>query len=310
MFAEFVQNLFGGKCQRSILVQLGMATLILFGLWTAWGFCASQLAVSARFKILPEQILIAEPPEWIPASFVQEVLSDYPDLKETELTLLDSTLPATLAKAFELHPWVEYVESVEMTWPASIVIHIAFRTPVAVVAAPLEHYPDAKGGGFLIDAAGNLLPDAYFQEHSEKLFDYIWIHGITSVPMGSYGEPWNDVLVSEAAALAELLHWSNATLGLKKIVVTPKEEQGIGGDYQLETRRGTKIVWGEFPVAASLAARNLPHSPERSAKIRRQVIDQQEPKVTYLRYLVGCYGSLDRVPDDQKPIDLTKKSTE
>lgn len=311
---KILTTIFFGKNQRQILWS-ALVFLIFCGLfqvlWWSWGH---RLDNEPDARIRLQNIHVLEPPRWIESRFVQEALGKNPDLAvlktdagtKSSFSIHTPRLAKELAIAFESHPWTERVESIRLEYPAKITAKIVFRRPVAVVAAPKELYSEFSGGGFPIDANGVLLPVEYFQKDPALMYNYLWIEGITSAPMRSYGEPWNDPLVIEAAMFADYLRDVGQTMSIRRIIVREKPNREPGGLYDLVTIQGTRIYWGEFPLSGNLQAKNLGSSPTRFNKIKDAVVAAQENKISQLRMLVNQFGSLDAVPSDMKPIDLTR----
>ncbi|MDD3586137.1 MAG: hypothetical protein PHQ75_03045 [Thermoguttaceae bacterium] len=303
-----------GKNQRQVLVCI-FVFLCFWGLIQAlWLTLGKQIDNSTDSRIRLEDIHVLEPPQWVESRFVQEALATHPDLNSLKdgadgtsfLSIHTPDLVKKLTVAFEGHPWTQSVESIRLEYPAKVTVKIIFRRPVAVVAVPKELYPEFNGGGFPIDANGVLLPVGYFQEHDTLLYNYPWIEGITSAPMRSYGEPWNDPLVIEAAMLADYLRDIIQPMSIRRIRVREKPNKEPGGLYDLETIQGTRIYWGEFPLSGNLQAKNLDSTPDRFNKIKDAVLRSQENKKSRMRWLVTEYKSLDAVPGDMKPIDLSR----
>lgn len=178
------------------------------------------------------------PPAWIPSTFVEDVLAG-----AERLSVLDSGVNETIARAFAKHPWVERVVRVEKMFPARVLVELDFRKPVAMVVVKQGLYP--------VDAGGTLLPPGDFEPSHAR--QYPLIRGVLSTPHGPAGTPWGDVAVVGAANLAETLaeHWSD--LELQSILVPKIEQADVDADsliYELQTPGGTRIVWGRAPGTA------------------------------------------------------------
>jgi hypothetical protein len=131
-----------------------------------------------------------------------------------------------------------------------------------------------------------LLPTDYFINVApEKKENYLRITGIRSMPLGVTGTLWGDPLVHTAAQLAGLLEDVTKKLGLVKII--PSHEATPTGHRivcRLQTNSETEIFWGRFEL----------HDPKNISKKK------------HLLEIAELYHSLDNVPAQFQPIDLSK----
>ncbi|MDR3182342.1 MAG: hypothetical protein LBT89_05365 [Planctomycetaceae bacterium] len=252
--------------------------------------CAAGLAAVGWFCVKPsvqrkpqyclaaENISITPPPNWVPETFVKEVLAAA-GLNQPGL-LLDKTLPQKLADAFAAYPWIENVEAVDIRYPSGADVKLSYRTPAAFVTVPNQ-------GRYPVDRSGILLPSDYFVKLApEKQSQYLTIAGIRTAPLGAAGTPWGDPLVQTAAQLAGVLGTDAAKLKLTQI--TPLAEEtpaGIQIVCTLQTLGKTEIIWGAFVSDES----------------------QNEAKKRQLWNLNDQYRSLDNIPAKLKPVRLTVK---
>lgn len=292
----------------SVWAQIAVLTLFVWIFGIAWLIWSPMISQRPEYLVTLNNIRVLSPPEWIPADFVRESLQNNPELLNVQMTTLDSHLVKKLSMAFESHAWVRQVRTIEIQYPAQVTVDLEFRSPIAVVHVPEDASQGEEGGGSPVDADGILLPIEYFQQQEEFLYRFVWIMGITSKPVGTYGHEWGDQLVHEAAGLAEVLLNDMKNFSLRKIVVYKQDtEKGEEvGYYDLYTRHETRIIWGTFPMGGTLPSATRAGSLERFEITKKQVYPEQEKKLNYLRKLLEKYGSLDSVPDDQKPIDVSK----
>ena len=302
---------FWGQTQRLFWRQTLYAALILVTTVAVWGLLRDRVTADPVYQVGRRNIFILNPPKWVPPTFVAEVIAGRSELAGKKLNLTDPALPEELYRAFDAHPWVRSVESIVFQYPSRILVQLEFRRPVAIVEVPSEHYGKKyQGGVFQIDAEGVLLATDYLtasvEADPESVYHYLWISGIESTPMGAAGEPWNDPLLNEAALLAEFLADDFERLGIRKIHVRASNNpEALDGLFDLETVRGPKIYWGTFPVSGILAARGLSDGRERSSKLKEEVFAEERSKIDRLDELVKQYGSLDDLPNELTPFDLS-----
>ena len=304
---------FWGPSQQICWRQAFYALILFLAVQTFWGLMHDRVSADPVYQVGRRNIIIFDPPKWIPPTFVAEVISARPELVGKSLHLTDPKLPEELYRAFDAHPWVRAVKSIEFQYPARILVRLEFRKPIAIVEVPSEHYGKKyQGGVFQIDADGVLLATDYLaasvDADPDSVYRYLWITGIESTPMGAAGEPWNDPLLNEAALLAEFLADDAERLGLRKIHVEPSnDEETPGGLFDLYTVKGTKIYWGTFPVSGVLAARTLSDGRARYLKLKEEAFAKERSKVEYLSQLIQKYGSLDDLPPELIPLDLSDR---
>jgi hypothetical protein len=157
-----------------------------------------------------------------------------------KLSLLDKNLVVEIAEAFQLHPWVEEVVSVNKSFPAKVSVVLSYRCPVAMVEVRQGQYP--------IDCHGVLLPPQDFSVADTR--SYPIVTGVVSTPQGPAGTEWGDKVVEGAAELAKELspHWKKFGLAA---IVAPRSVEDHGkideGVYVLLAKGGSRIVWGHAP---------------------------------------------------------------
>lgn len=226
------------------------------------------------YRLSAAKIEVSEAPPWVSSDFVEGALRS--SGLDVSGSLLDSNLSQKLFQAFTAEPWVESVERVEIRFPSGAEVGLTYRRPVALVELPSR-------GLFPVDHNGVLLPTDYFINVApEKKADYPRIRGVRSMPLGTVGTPWGDPLVHAAAQLAgelgEVVHEAEIAQ------ILPVQENGRIS-CRLRTAGETDILWGPFDKA----------DPKN--------ID----KIEHLRQLVENDRSPDDVPNNFKPIDLTKE---
>ena len=190
------------------------------------------------WQITSERIHITSPPHWIPRDLAEQVARQA-GLPEA-MSLQDDDVVGRIAMAFAGHPWVQRVVRVEKAWPARVNVELEYRRPVAMVQVAEGLYP--------VDGDAVLLPPGDFSMADTRL--YPMITGVAMPPQGQAGRPWGNLLVLGAARLADVLgdYWK--TFRLQAIhLPRPDEHEPDVKDaiLVLETRGGTRIIWGRAP---------------------------------------------------------------
>jgi len=214
------------------------------------------------------------PPHYVPIDIVDQVIKRN-QLPE-KVSLLDQELVLKIADAFQNHPWVQKVVSVQKT--NTVEVEVIFRKPAAMIALNQNLFP--------VDNDGILLPPEDFSVSDARRYPIIT--GIRSMPEGSPGSPWGDLTVKGAAHLAEALgpHWKE--LDIVSIEAPPRTTAKLSLDdlvYRLITTGGSEIVWGRSPKS------------QRRGELR---VDQ---KIGKLEKYYRDYGGFDR-PHGPYEIDI------
>lgn len=222
---------------RSLVKFALLAFLAVIGPWLARQI--PRLEHRPEYRLPLTQVQLEPPPrDWVPADLVWRIQQRY-QLPES-ISLLDPTLPQTLAEAFAQHPWIERVIQVRNQYPARVTVCVEYRQPVAVVLI--------KSGLYPIDGHGVLLPPQDFDPAAvERL---IPIHGVITPPFGPEGTCWNDPAVLAAADLARYLGSRWRDLQLAAIHVSRPASPHSAPDaipLELETTSGSRILWGRMP---------------------------------------------------------------
>ena len=205
-----------------------------------------DLAPRPEYRVGVDQVTITPPPRWIPSDLVREVFDSggFPE----PLSLLDPDLNATLAEAFQRHPWVAEVRAVRKSFPARVLLDLDYRRPVAMVQVPEGVYP--------VDLDGTLLPPADFS--AEMAREYPLVLGVRTTPRRGLGVDWGDPMVHSAAKLAATLAPKWKSLKLEAIVCPRTLDEPF-----LLISQGSRILWGHPPEVDD------PAEPTTSQKIGR-----------------------------------------
>ena len=246
-----------------------------------WHAVRERIRSKQEYLLSADKIMVSPAPDWVSDRFVEDVLRSS-GLSRT--SLLDRALPQKLTEAFTAYPWVEKVEYVVPRYPSGAEIKLSYRVPAALVETP-------QRGLVPVDRNGIVLPLEYLSNAvSDRRNEHLIVQEIQSMPLGSVGTPWGDPLVQTAAQLAAALtddvHTAE-TMTLKWII--PTSETVPGGTRivcRLKTAAGTEIHWGPF----------VPNDPKLESK-KKKLWDVYEQ----------FRQSLDNVPDNFRPIDLSRE---
>ena len=227
---------FSGRFPR-VAVLLGLAILVVGLLYVGWRQYGKIVLSDARFQLTKESIEVTPLPAWIRTDLVAEVMRDG-SLDKT--SLLDQQLTVQVAQAFAMHSWVESVKHVSKHPDGRLRVALEYRRPVAMV--------EVEGGLWPVDAHGVLLPTQDFSKTEAIAFPRI-AAGQTR-PQGFPGIPWGDKSVIGAAKIAAAFGGLWKQLGLYRINAQVPGSQGFDPakpTYDLYTRQGTRIYWGQGP---------------------------------------------------------------
>jgi hypothetical protein len=260
----------------AILLALGVAGRKLYDSLQA------ELLQSPRYKITAD-VLHIEPealPPWIRTEVKAQVLRES-GLTES-LTLLDppNDIQQRLVDAFELHPWVKAVDSVELAGPTRINLRLTYREPIAVVDIVGSTPPTLLP----VDADAVRLPDDDLTDVEKSYLPRIT--GIEDRPLE--GEAWSDMRMQGAVALAARLRevWEPYSL----LDIVPSDYPDVQRShrfytYEIRTSGGTAIQWGAAPN----------QTPPGESSF--------EEKLARLAGYVQQYGPLDSI-DSPQSIDV------
>jgi len=196
----------------------------------------------------PDAVELLGCPAWVRCDLKAEALRNAS--LDGGLPLDDPQLPMRLARAFDMHPWVQQVLSVKLRNPAGAVVEILCREPVAMVGV--------QGGLLAVSAEGIVLPSGDFT--AELAAEYPRISGVESSPQGPEGSLWGDPIVEEGAALAVAIgpQWQ----ALEIVDCRPTIERGRRM-WELFGPAGRVALFGSAP------GREVAGEPSAAAKIAR-----------------------------------------
>lgn len=330
-FLNFLRYFLLGRAQRVFGAQALTGLLLLgFGasVWTSW---RTEICDQEIYTVKESDFCVWDPPIWVSDRFVAEALElRAPEARTEKLSSLDPNLVDNLLIAFESHPWVEKVESIEVRFPARVDVKLKYKEPVATIdptpsvavesseAEPAvfsDEWQDGQnersaqngeneqnganddgqfGGKYVVDANGYRLPDEYFRNNPSAYRMFPIVLGIQSTPVSEFGQ-CVDPLVVEAAAFAKFLTERKVfeKLDVNRIVVSRNKGE-TKGVYRLKTSGGVSVFWGRFSADGDLKGA-LPNAKNDE---RVETFALQEAKARKLFQLAEKYSSLDAVPPE------------
>ena len=220
--------------------------------------------------------IVPEPKSPVPVDLIEQIRRQ--NQLPREMSILDPKLCKTIAVAFSRHPWIARVNSVRQSYPASVIIDVEFRKPVAMV--------QVKGGRIPIDSSGVVLPSEDFKVEDVARYPLIRMEGGGNLTRdkGRVTEPG---LVG-AAQIAELLSDKWAKLELDAIEIPRQQDSARNATdvvLHLHSKTGSTIVWGRPP--------GTDHPGELTAS----------QKVARMEKYVAEFGAFDR-PSGPYEIDI------
>lgn len=131
---KFLRYFLLGRAQRIFGAQ-ALTGLLLLGFGASvWTSLRTEICEQDVYIIKESDFCVWDPPIWISDRFIAEALElRAPEARTETLNSLDPNLVDNLLLAFEAHPWVEEVESIEIRFPARVDVKLKYREPVAVV---------------------------------------------------------------------------------------------------------------------------------------------------------------------------------
>jgi hypothetical protein len=284
-------GLFGALLRR-LIAAVVVSGLILAGWTYAWRTWGEPATAGKDFVVTTESINVTPPPTWIHADVKAEVVKNG---NLSSLRLRDPQLVDRVSRAFAAHSWVASVKKVSKHYPAGVDAELEYRRPVAMVEVTWQGQPKL----YFIDAASVLLPSEDFEKEVEqKAPHFLRIYADDVSPTGrAFGTPWGSERIAGAALLAQAWEDRWQKLGLYRLLLAKDDPNGKQM-YFLETKAGTRVLWG--------------HAPGSESK------GEQTPreKIAWLEQYVIKHGPLDKSaadPNDgldlQTPTGKTPKQT-
>lgn len=133
-FLKFLRYFLLGRAQRVFGAQ-ALTGLLLLGFGASvWTSLRTDIGEQEIYRVKESDFCVWDPPIWISDRFIAEALElRAPEARTEELNSLDPNLIDNLLIAFESHPWVEKVESIEVRFPARVDVKLKYKEPVATI---------------------------------------------------------------------------------------------------------------------------------------------------------------------------------
>ncbi len=251
---------------RTITLAVFVLAVFAGGTVAVWRHVEKHVEGSADYRVGLEQIKITPQPEWVRCDVRAEAFrtASPPD---RPLSILDDSLAERIRTAFMLHPWVASA-TVKKRAGARVDVDIGYRRPVCMVevavASTVELLP--------VDGEGVYLPGEDFSPKEKE--SYPCLAGIDRRPIQPVGHRWGDGRVVDGAAIAAALFpvWQRLKLYRIQAAGSPSlAGKASGSDaergltYELYTRLGTRIIWGNAAGGATVG------EPTAADKVARLV---------------------------------------
>jgi hypothetical protein len=257
----------------TVALALAIGVVFFGGWYGVWRGVGQHVLSSKEYWLTLEKVTITPLPPWIKDDIREKVFSDAS--LDGPLSIMDKDLTDRIAEAFSLHPWVAKVDRVRKYYPAGVTVDLQYRRPVCAVEVVVGGTVQLRP----VDAQAVVLPKDDFSP--VELSQYPRLVGMNTLPIGMDGAHWGDPRVLGAAQITAALGEDWARLGLDRIMATTAPEPGASDawQYELVTRRGTRVVWGR--------------SPEHALANELSMAD----KVQRLKQYAAEHGSLDELQE-------------
>jgi hypothetical protein len=224
--------------------------------YLGWYHYGARKLDQALYSLQLPQIQVTAQPPWIKTSVLEDV---FQSKGLDRINLLDPSASATIAGAFETHPWIEKTVRVRKKQGGSVDVDVIYRKPLAMVKV-YYYQTDANGqrsskrkeGFFPVDAKGVILPESDFKQNQAMLLDYLMIDiDQLEHPNAQPGMPFNDIRVMEALKLIAYLESKSdpKQLGLQWVHVRADSRPTSVNPWLFELWTTDKhlIIWGHAP---------------------------------------------------------------
>ena len=270
----------GGWARLLAMGMLGVFLVVsLVACWNRWGTVATG---GTEYRLQAKSIELTPQPAWIRSDVKEEVMVQG---SLANMPVLDRQLTINVARAFELHSWVERVERVRKRPGPQVQVELVYRCPVAMVEVLVDKQP----GLMPVDRFGVVLPPGDFSP--EQARDYLRVVVDYHQPIGQLGTSWGDERVEGGAAIASLLQevdWQKC--GLYRVVAVSQQDDSTRSEfrYDLLTRSQQRIHWGKAPGSELKGEANAADKVARLVEYVRQhggLNGNQESQVLDLRVI-------------------------
>ena len=304
---RFIKLLFVENTVRQFWGPAAFLFLLFLGIGVVCLFFRNEILNQEEYVVKRGNIRVVAPPSWIAGDFVTETLQLLPAEYRDEVRLdgakpegddedalppeevglrlnaNDPRLVANLRAAALKHPLVESVNEIAVRYPATVVLDLNFRVPVALVdpspdfqerfrddlqkffpddlrrfeelnrsRAPMESANEEeeetgddgrKRARYIVDRMGKTLPTKYFANHPDAYLRLPRVAGITATPASASADP----ILEEAGAFARFLNETNATPDWQiEFLGVLREYGSTRGTWFFKTSGGAIVKWGRF----------------------------------------------------------------
>lgn len=222
--------------------------------YLGWFYYGAKHLDQALYALTVEHLTVTPQPAWISTSNVREEV--FQRARLDRISLLDPRANATIAQAFEAHPWIRSTTRVTKAVGGKVAVDLVYRQPLAMVYCK-PRPQDAQGppqnikepGFFPVDTEGIMLPIEDFSQ--AQVFEYFWIMADSATPTGQIGMSFGDVRIANALKVCGLLEPERKRQKLQRVYV--QHDHRSSGESPwilvLETTDKHQIIWGHMPDA-------------------------------------------------------------
>ena len=268
----------GGSVGRAVLKNLlAAAAIAIVCAGIAYGFMRMGETVreAPEYQVSRASLRLVAGPEWMTPAILAEldVTGELPE----RFSLLDPTIAARVARAYERCVWVERTESVVKRDPRvagngpPLEVRLKFRRPVAFVQV------SGRDGFYLVDGRAVRLPGVYREPKLGEV-RLLVIMGCR-VPPPAPGLLWAAPALESGVRVADAVQSRREKFGLTTVDVS-----NFGGrrdprdtEIALYTENHTRIKWGKAPTPES--ERLLEKSPVEKVGYLDFVYDRLEGRI-------------------------------
>lgn len=268
----------GGGVGRAVLKGLlAVGAAAIFCGAVGYGFVRMSEAVreAPEYQVSRDSLRLVAGPEWMTPAILAEldVTRELPE----RFSLLDPTIAARVAGAYERCVWVERVESVVKRDPRvagngpPLEVRLKFRRPVAFVQV------SGRDGFYLVDGRAVRLPGVYREPKLGEV-RLLVIMGCREPPPEP-GRLWTTPALESGVRVADAVQSRREKFGLTTVDVS-----NFGGrrdprdtEVALYTENHTRIKWGKAPTPE--AERLQEKSPAEKVGYLDFVYDRLEGRV-------------------------------
>lgn len=250
--------------------------------YLGWFYYGAQHLDQALYALTPEQLTVTPQPVWISTSKVREEV--FQRARLDRISLLDPKANATIAQAFEAHPWIRSTTRVTKAVGGKVAVDVVYRQPLAMVYCQPQSLEASNApqtikepGFFPVDAEGIMLPTEDFSR--AEVLEYFVIRADNATPTGQIGMAFGDVRIVNALKVCSLLEPVREREKLQSVYV--EHDHRSSGDSPwiivLETTDKHQIIWGHMPNAEGVGE---PSASDKLQALSAWLTTQREAQAT------------------------------